>query len=160
MCFSSLGVKGLTMSMISKSHVCRSFRQIKQTNDKKRFGRSWIGNCRIRRCSSAETSFLGEILALRFCFLRPCLYGKVVPGTRVTLGSPTIHTFLYKSKRARFTWQITTCFGEEGDPGGRVTWLTRWGNPGCRANFSPRKHIDSGSRAKSEYTEHRLCFTR
>ena len=52
---------------------------------------------------------------------------KVVPG------------ILYNSKRA-FTWQITTCLGEEGDPGGRVTRLTRPGNPGCRANFSPRKH--------------------
>ena len=50
--------------------------------------------------------------------------GKSCPGDpgnpppRVTLGAPTIHTFPYKSKRA-FTWQITTCLGEEGDPGPR-----------------------------------------
>ena len=49
---------------------------------------------------------------------------QVVPGTRITLlpESPwarqLIQTFLYKSKRA-FTWQITTCLGEEGDPGPR-----------------------------------------
>ena len=62
----------------------------------------------------------------------PCLYGKRLsrgpghPPPRVTLGAPT--------KRA-FTWQITTCLGKEGHPGGRDTRLTRWGNLGAGPSF-------------------------
>ena len=68
---------------------------------------------------SQETQYLGPVSMGKICPEDP---GHSSP--RVALGASTIHTFLYKSKRA-FTWQITTCLGEEGNPGGRVTRLTR-----------------------------------
>ena len=57
---------------------------------------------------------------------KSCPGGPGHPSPGVTLGAPTIHMFLYKSKRVLIHDQKTTCLGERGEGGGGGGCEPRW----------------------------------